>query len=104
MKPSEFLNMLDSHGIYPETALDEFDAEYRACVPLYSHARAAEMIAARGLGGELAEDTGEKLFAGYAAAEALAYEALGRIPPGSRYFGRGSAFRANQAALADAGF
>ena len=104
MKPSEFLDTLDSHGIYPETALEDLDAEYRACVPLYSYARTAKMIAARGLGGELAEDTGEKLFAGYAAAEALGKKALGKTPPGSRYFGRGSAFRANKAALADAGY
>jgi hypothetical protein len=106
MKPSDWLDLVDSHGIYDADMLGELDERYRDAVPLHTHAETVAAIERRGLGGELEPVTPEhdELFYGYQAASALAALCLdGRIP-GDRFSGRGSAFRANYSALKEAGY
>jgi len=96
-----WLDGLDSHTIYP---VDELAAELRALgwrdpLPTGStHAQIARAIDARGLGGELAPDDGRRLIAGFEVSRWLAAYMLGHAP-GDRFYGRGSAHRANVAGL-----
>jgi broad specificity phosphatase PhoE len=103
MKPSEFLETLDSHGIYAAAVLVDLDEEHRATVPVFSHGATVRAIRDRGLGGHLESDIGDRLIYGYTSASALARSLL-KVAPGDRFLGRGSAFRANLAGLKDAGY
>lgn len=103
MKPSEFLSQMEGHGIYDAKMLSDLDEQYRGCVPTFTHKQTIAAIAARGLGGELAPDNGAKLIYGYSTASALA-NALLPDAPSNHLFGRGSGFRADLAALEEAGF
>jgi hypothetical protein len=104
VKPSDWLDLVDSHGIYDAEMLGELDERYRGAVPLHTHAEAVHSIEARKLGGELEPETpGMELFYGYQAASALAKLCLDTIP-GDMFTGRGSAFRANYSALKEAGY
>ena len=91
-KVSEFLNDLNSHGIYANAALaDDFrkSTGMEPCWPVHSAQATAQAIAARGLGGEV-NGNGEVAW-GYEVAGALADKY------GSQEFtqfsGRGSQFR-----------
>jgi len=101
-KPSELLADLESHGIYGASllALCDFDT---SLVPVLSAEATAASVNARGLGGEFTpSDDEDGYFTGWAAAAAFARQTLGHVP-GSRFHGRGPAFRANLQALAGAG-
>lgn len=101
-KPSELLEDLDSHGIYGVEAFEECEFS-TACIPTQTPESMKREIVARGLGGTINLDAGEEMFSGWKAAHALAKEYLGE-DPGSRYQGRGSAFRASLQGLKEAGF
>ena len=103
MKPSEFLEDLDSHGAYDAAILEDLDPELRDCVPQYTPQQMRAQMHKRGLGGVVYEDAPGKLIYGWTTASALARKLL-PDEPGRRYHGRGYAFRANLAALKEAGF
>lgn len=100
---ADFLDGLDSHAIYD---LDGIWVDLDAIGydgPKPEGASLAEMrraIDARGLGGTLLAEgrPGQRLIAGYQLAALVARRLLGEAP-GDAFFGRGSAFRANVAAI-----
>lgn len=96
MKVSEFLKVLDSHGIYKAEALAaEFTRKTGKlpCWPLHTAADAAAAIQARKLGGRLvAQDSQEKLAYGYEVAESLA-NLYGAKDNTRQYPGRATRFR-----------
>lgn len=101
-KPSELLADLHSHGIYGASVLDDCDFD-TSMIPTRTAEATAASVNARGLGGEFTpSDTEGGYFTGWQAADALARASFGKTP-GSRYHGRGAAFRANVSALTEAG-
>ena len=100
-KPTDLLAEMDSHGVYSAKMLGdcEFDT---STVPVESHASIEAQIKARGLGGWMEPDNGAGLITGYKVATALARKFLGDAP-GLAFHGRGSSFRADVAALKEAG-
>jgi hypothetical protein len=92
MKVSEFLRVLDGHGIYDAAGLaDDFERQTgrKPCWPTHSVGATVAAIDERGLGGYV---DGEGVTAlGYEVAEALAGSLVGFTPYLS---GRGSRFRA----------
>jgi hypothetical protein len=100
-KPSEFLDTLDGHGIYNATRLQECDFDV-SFVPTFSMQQTIDAIKARGLGGNLHGDEDARVIWGYTTSAALAKQYLDHVPSG-RLHGRGSGFRADLAALKEAG-
>lgn len=101
-KPSEFLESLDSHGIYGVGAFDECEFD-TSSIPTQSPESMRREIIARGVGGTINMDAGEDMFSGWKAAGALAKQFLGS-DPGASYQGRGFAFRASLEGLKQAGY
>ncbi len=96
MKITEFLKILDSHGIYRADALAaEFTKKTgkKPCWPVHTAADAAAAIQARQLGGRLdSKDSQDKLAYGYEIAESLA-NLYGANDNTRRYPGRTTRFR-----------
>jgi hypothetical protein len=101
-KPSEFLEVIDSHGIYNAEMLKECEFETDT-IPRRTVKQTRRDIEHRDLGGSVEGDENDQLFYGWSASEALAARFLGEPTPGARFQGRGSLFRANLEALKEAG-
>jgi hypothetical protein len=100
---ADWLSDLDSHSVYDVEKLDELDAHDRAVVPTQTPAQVSAAMKARGLGGWLDESIDNRLFTGYAAAEALSTHRIGHLPESVlRLSGRGSIHRACIQALREA--
>lgn len=95
----EWASQFDSHGIYDAGKLSELEqfGIPADIVPTYTHDQQVAAIEARGCGGWI-EDHGTRTFVGYMLSGALARYVTGN-EPGAQFFGRGSAHRANLAAL-----
>jgi hypothetical protein len=101
-KPSDLLDDLNSHDIVNVQILQqcEFDT---SMIPTFTMKQTIASIKRRGLGGHLEGAESDVLIYGWTTARALAVKLLGNAP-GDRFHGRGSAFRADKAALREAGF
>ena len=98
---SDVVADLDSHGIYDaaKVAEDLVAAGYTGPLPEgITHAEMRKAIEDRGLGGWLAPDDGTRHIAGHTVA-AMVCSHLTGTQPGSQYFGRGTAYRADLAAI-----
>lgn len=108
MKPSEWLQEFDSHGIYDATAIAaDFTntTGLEPCWPVHTPKETRAAIRARGLGGSFSSKNENQLMAyGYSIARALESKF---VPVGKQmshgFYGRGSQFRAAIKALQSVG-
>ena len=105
MKVSEWLETIDSHGIYeaaPCAADFTKETGKLPCWPTFTVAQTITAIKKRGIGGSVNGKPNERVAYGYEIANALA-ENLAATSSHRKYSGRGSQFRAAVEALKNAG-
>lgn len=98
--PAEWLAELNSHSIYSATILNElaqWDIDLRFA-PVQTGRQVVKEIKDRGVGGHYNGKPTDENVSGFAVAEWLCRQVTGDSP-GDRYYGRGTAFRANLAHL-----
>lgn len=95
---ADWLEELDSHGIYDAAILNELPEELSSAIPTRTPAQVRRSIEHRGLGGYLVSEPAARMFSGWEASEAICSTVLGRNP-GARYHGRGRSHRACIAGL-----
>jgi hypothetical protein len=77
---ADWLERLDSHGVYSDKLLDHRPADLAAAVPTETPTGVTAKIVARGLGGFVRADVVGPQFTGYQASLAVAVERLGENP------------------------